>query len=45
MNSGTNSRNIIGSNRSMVIPLLANQDLTPMLHSVDMRAVIALGHE
>ena len=27
----TNSRNIIGSNPSMVIPLLANQDLTPML--------------
>ena len=26
-----NSRNIIGSNPSMVIPLLANQDLTPML--------------
>ena len=28
---GTNSRNIIGRNPSMVIPLLANQDLTPML--------------
>ena len=27
----TNSRNIIGGNPSMVIPLLANQDLTPML--------------
>ena len=27
----TNSRNIIGRNPSMVIPLLANQDLTPML--------------
>ena len=27
----TNSRNIIGRNSSMVIPLLANQDLTPML--------------
>ena len=27
---GTNSRNIIGRNPSMVIPLLANQDLTPM---------------
>ena len=26
----TNSRNIIGRNPSMVIPLLANQDLTPM---------------
>ena len=29
-----NSRNIIGGNPSMVIPLLANQDLTPMLSSV-----------
>ena len=28
----TNSRNIIGRNPSVVIPLLANQDLTPMLH-------------
>ena len=27
----TNSRNIIGRNPSMVIPFLANQDLTPML--------------
>ena len=27
----TNSRNIVGRNPSMVIPLLANQDLTPML--------------
>ena len=27
----TNSRNIIGRNPSMVIPLLANQGLTPML--------------
>ena len=27
----TNSRDIIGRNPSMVIPLLANQDLTPML--------------
>ena len=27
----TNSRNIIGRNPSMVIPLLANQDLTLML--------------
>ena len=27
----TNSRNIIGRNPSMVISLLANQDLTPML--------------
>ena len=28
----TNSRNINGRNPSMVIPLLANQDLMPMLH-------------
>ena len=27
----TNSRNIIGRNTAKVIPLLANQDLTPML--------------
>ena len=27
----TNSCNVIGRNLSMVIPLLANQDLTPML--------------
>ena len=27
----TNSRNNIGRNPAMVIPLLANQDLTPML--------------
>ena len=27
-----NSHNIIGRNPSMVIPLLANQELTPMLH-------------
>ena len=27
----TNSRNIIGGNPSMVIPLLANQDFTPLL--------------
>ena len=31
----TNSRNIIGRNPSMVIPLLTNQDLTPMLLSLD----------
>ena len=31
----TNSFNIIGRNPSMVIPLLANQDLTPMLGSND----------
>ena len=30
----TNSRNMIGRNASMVIPLLANQDLTPMLFSM-----------
>ena len=29
--SQMNSRNIIGRNPSMGIPLLANQDLTPML--------------
>ena len=34
----TNSRNIIGRNPSMVIPLLANQDLTPML----IRSTLAL---
>ena len=28
-------RNIIGWNPSMVIPLLANQDLTPMLNETD----------
>ena len=33
----TNSRNSIGRNPSMVIPLLANQDLTPMLCSIDLR--------
>ena len=27
----TNSRNFIGRNPSMVVPLLDNQDLTPML--------------
>ena len=31
----TNSRNIIGRNPSMVIPLLANQDLTPMLVGIE----------
>ena len=30
--SRTNSRNIIGRDSLMVIPLLANQDLTPMLY-------------
>ena len=29
-----NSRNIIGRNPSMVIPLLANQDLTPLLSRI-----------
>ena len=32
----TNSGNIIGRNPSMVIPLLANQDLTPMLLGLGM---------
>ena len=32
----TNSRNIIGRNPSMVIPLLANQYLTPMLSQTGM---------
>ena len=32
----TNSRNIIGRNPSMVIPLLANQDLTPMLNRLNL---------
>ena len=36
----TNSRNIIGRNPSMVIPLLANQDLTPMLPPVQSRGSI-----
>ena len=36
----TNYRNIIGRNTSMVIPLLANQDLTPMLS----RGVKATAH-
>ena len=30
----TNSRNVTGRNSSMVIPLLANQDLTPMLLTI-----------
>ena len=34
----TNSRNIIGRNPSMVIPLLANQDLTPKLWRVEVFA-------
>ena len=32
-----NSHNIIGRNLSMVIPLLANQDLTPMLGSSNVK--------
>ena len=31
----TNSQNIIGRNPSMVIPLLANQDFTPMLKQIN----------
>ena len=31
---GTNSHNIIGRNPSMVIPLVADQDLTPMLIAI-----------
>ena len=34
----TNSRNIIGRNSSMVIPLLANQDLMPMLYRVSLKS-------
>ena len=47
----TNSRNIIGRNPSMVIPLLANQDLTPMLASKELlpeafqrRKCVAVAH-
>ena len=36
----TNSRNIIGRKPSMVIPLLANQDLTPMLPYTIMAAFL-----
>ena len=35
----TNSRNIIGRNPSMVIPLLANQDLTSMLLYIEFTSV------
>ena len=38
--SRTNSRNIIGRNPSMVIALLANQDLTSMLAVEDFRIII-----
>ena len=37
----TNSCNIIGRNPSMVIPLLANQDLTPMLYRLIFAFAIA----
>ena len=37
----TNSRNIIGGNPSMVIPLLANQDLTPMLKHTATDAMVS----
>ena len=41
-----NSRNIIGMNPSMVIPLLANQDLTPMLWGRHLRrALIKISEE
>ena len=36
----TNSRNIIGRNPSMVIPLLANQDLTSVLLSIPMCTLV-----
>ena len=38
----TNSHNIIGRNLSMVIPLLTNQDLTPMLHMLGYFAIITV---
>ena len=38
----TNSRNSIGRNPSMVIPLLANQDLTPMLRRVTLLGGLAV---
>ena len=40
--SQTNYRNIIGRNPSMVIPLLANQDLTPMLPGIVRESSITL---
>ena len=40
----TSSRNIIGRNPSMVIPLLANQDLTPMLLGTDYTTWILAGN-
>ena len=39
----TNSRNISGRNPSMVIPLLANQDLTPMLCTQGRRSALKYG--
>ena len=40
----TNSRNIIGRIPSMVIPLLANQDLTPMLIKLSLLSFRKLTH-
>ena len=40
----TNSRNIIGRNPSMVIPLLANQDLPPMLHRLSVAGLPLRAH-
>ena len=40
----TNSRNIIGGHPSMVIPLLANQDLTPILSKVLETSMIGTVH-
>ena len=39
----TNSRNVIGRNPSMVIPLLDNQDLTPMLFYLQSHVSLKLG--
>ena len=39
-----NSRNIIVGNPSMVIPLLANQDLTPMLVHIHLQTLVDLKH-
>ena len=38
----TNSCNIIGRNPSMVVPLLANQDLTPMLGKTKLQLYIVV---
>ena len=40
----TNSRNIIGRNPSMVIPLLANQDLIPMLVRIRLKCILVMSH-